>query len=215
MTVALIVPVMTNFHGFTKLMHSIDFPVLPLIQNNWDSNLGVAVAWNNGLRAAVQKGCEYAIISNDDVVLFRNAVPSLCRYVDDQRIVASAKSIMGEAHPRGINYWCFAVRPAEFIDKVGFFDENFTPAYFEDDDMAYRIKLAGHESYNTSVEAYHAVSGTQHHRGLDDPVVKWDDLQKNVAYYREKWGGDPGSEVFTHPYNDETKTWRDWNAYIG
>ena len=51
--------------------------------------------------------------------------------------------------------------PAELIQKHGGFDEAFHPVQFEDFDLCYRLREAGHEAvYTPSVEMYHFESVT-------------------------------------------------------
>jgi GT2 family glycosyltransferase len=206
--IGLIVPVMKNFKGFTQLMRSVDVPVLPLVQDNWTYNHGVSVAWNNGLSEAINNKCDYALVVNDDVVLRRGLIDTLIRHVDDYNVTVSPTNETGLCHPRGLNFWCFALEPRKFVARFGYFDEKFSPAYFEDDDMAYRIRLGGGNPLTIPQTAYHQVMGTQ---AMDDKVVVgagiWD---RNHAYYEKKWGGPGGQERFTHPFNDETKTIKDW-----
>lgn len=207
-TVGLVVPVMKNFKGLAKLLESIDTPVSPIIINNWDENHGVSKAWNRGIQIAIDRGCEYAVVCNDDVVMTPGLIPKLTQHLDKNTVLVSPKNTTGVGHPRGLNFWCFAIEPAYFVERFGTFDENFSPAYFEDDDMAYRIQLRGGRILNTRYEAYHAVMGTQ---AMDaEPVVGRDVWDRNLLYYREKWGGDGGSERYRTPFNRfgiTTKVW--------
>lgn len=72
------------------------------------------------------------------------------------------------------------------FDKIGVLDENFSPGYFEDDDLSLRIKESGYKlllCHNSFI--YHAGSQS---------FIKRDDLkiiaEKNHLYLTEKWGYD-------------------------
>jgi GT2 family glycosyltransferase len=200
--VALIVPVLNNFTGLTKLIESVDIPVLPIVINNWDDNRGVSRGWNIGISTAIERGCEYAVVVNDDVILRPGVIHSMTSKLTDSVILSSPVNETGQGHPRGLNFWCFAIKPQQFVDTVGWFDENFFPAYFEDDDMAYRIKLARRQIAWSGTKAYHQVWGSTRGVNLD-----W---SKNEEYYERKWGGPAGSEKFMYPFNDDNKTLKDW-----
>lgn len=205
-TIAVIVPVMKNFRGFTELMASIDTPVVPIVIDNWTENRGVPKAWNEGLRRAQEY--DYAVILNDDVILTPGALPELCGYLDDTYVLASLRNTGIHHHPYGLNYWGFAVRPADFVEKMGFFDENFIPAYYEDDDMQRRIDLSVYRSINTQIPALHKTWGTQKMDGR--PVVTDAQWKANLAYYTRKWGGPPREERFYLPFNNKSKDLKDW-----
>jgi len=106
------------------------------------------------------------------------------------------------------------------IDTVGYFDENFYPAYLEDCDYQTRLRLAGipyldipgihvvhgepkeltgHEPGSSTIYSdprYRIANGITHHNGFQ--------------YYIKKWGGVNEQEKFTHPFNDSKKSLKDW-----
>jgi GT2 family glycosyltransferase len=215
MEIGLIVPVYKNFKGFTQLMHTVDVPIHPIVIPNWEENMGVSGGWNIGLAKAIDKGLEYAVVSNDDILLHPGTILKIIEGLDDYEMVTPRNVREDsrvfdepeyEEHP---DYSCFAVRPKSFVDIHGWFDENFVPAYFEDNDMHYRGKLAGTEHMRRmDATMFHVGSVTQNYDGV--PVVNHEMYQTNREYYRQKWGGWPGEETFTHPYNREDKDWTFW-----
>lgn len=208
MSTALIVPVLKNFKGFTELVHSIDTEIIPMVIDNWNGNRGVGPAWNLGLKYCLERGIDYAVVCNDDVKLSPGIIPRLTSRLVGGTLLASPMNITGVCHPRGLNFWCYAVRPAEFVETVGFFDENFAPAYFEDDDMAYRIELSGRRRVNIEEFVYHQVQGTQ---DMDPvPVVSRDIWDRNEAYYQRKWGGPGGAEQYRNPFGNLSMSLKDW-----
>lgn len=211
MVVGLIVPVMKNFKGLTELMHSVDMPVLPLIQDNWTENHGVSKAWNAGIRQAIEQGCEAVVIANDDLTLAPGTLGKLVVSLDEADLISGVNH---EDAQSGVylsdfpDYACFAIEPEKFTDKFGWFDENFSPAYFEDNDMAYRIKVAnGMQGLRLDASIHHKGSVTQN---MDGGVVSSEMFERNRAYFVSKWGGWPRDEQWVYPYNDENLTYKDW-----
>jgi GT2 family glycosyltransferase len=204
--IALVVPVMRNFLGFSKLMNSVDEEILPVIIPNWQENIGVSGGWNVGLQIAKENGAETTIISNDDVTFLPGTIKKLvagietCDLLSATNYKHSNEQLTGfDEHP---DFSCFIVKTLDFIDKFGWFDENFRPAYFEDNDMAYRIKLlGGRYARDLGAGMIHEGSVTQNMDG--NPVVTSPMFEKNRAYYVKKWGGQPGEEKFLNAFNGE------------
>lgn len=209
--IAFVVPVMKNFRGFAELMESVDTEILPIIIPNWVENIGVSKGWNDGLQTAIDSGCEYAVVSNDDVILNHGAINRMVMGLNDYDLVSAINTrdeTTREGYDEHPDFSCFAIKPKQFVDKFGWFDENFSPAYFEDNDMAWRIKTSG-GTYARDLNAgmLHRGSITQN---MDGPVVTSPMFEKNRAYYVRKWGGWPGSETYTSPFNDSDATIKDW-----
>ena len=96
---------------------------------------------------------------------------------------------------------CFMLTP-EVVEKVGYFDESFYPAYFEDNDYAYRMSLAGlltkvrqvktgmKHIGSATITAFTPEQLAKHHRNFN----------KNSEYYTQKWGGQPHHEHYKTPF---------------
>lgn len=220
--VALIVPTLNRYDLFVNMIQTIDYPIVPYVINNGkNGNIGVAAAWNNGIRRAMRDGHRYAIISNDDIEFMPGTIMQLVRDIQTyDAITIGTNSILPkrdgdsfyykkEGMVIGYSYPCFIVDMTTLVNEVGYFDENFYPAYYEDSDMQYRIKLAGHKEYiNTDIGVVHHGSATQF--ATKDRIVskdKWAELQE---YYKSKWGGYAWEEKWTHPYNENDKGIKYW-----
>lgn len=171
-------------------------------------NLGVAASWNWIMRAV---SADYWLIVGNDIQFTPGDLRKIDRFV--------------RAHPDYVlcpanwGHSLFAIRPT-CVEQVGWFDESPWPAYCEDQDQMYRMKLAD-ERYGTNhhwadVPDVHAVHGEPPLWGSStvwsDPVLnkRCAVTQKNNhEWYKRKWGGYPGEEVFVHPYDDPALTWKD------
>lgn len=119
---------------------------------------------------------------------------------DFAQVNANSKEEVPESpHP---NFSAFMLSKECWID-VGEFDEEFAPAYFEDNDYHYRIGLAGMEAITYPPALfYHFASKTNleaSETGL--PMISNGMFENNRAAYARKWGGLPGQEVFKTPYD--------------
>jgi len=216
--IALIVPTMIKFDLFMRLIHSVDYPVRPYISDNSKNNLGVAASWNKQIKNAMADGYKYAIIANDDIEFAAGTMEALVHGIKtlDAVTISPNSQLLGRdtdyyiprnGYIEGSEYACYAANLERMVDEAGIFDENFYPAYYEDNDMNYRIKLSGgKELINTEVGIIHHGSAT----GWD--VVspeRWYELED---YYISKWGGKPREEIWTSPYNDASKDIKYWHG---
>lgn len=209
--ITLIVPVMKNFRGFAELMESVDEEVRPIIIPNWSDNIGVSRGWNDGLSKSIDLGADYAVVSNDDVILEPGTIKKMVMGLNDYDLVTGNNTRdmeTSDGYDEQADFSCFAVKPKQFIDRFGWFDESFSPAYFEDNDMAWRIRAGGGTfARDLNAGMLHRGSVTQF---MDGPVVTSPMFEKNRDYYARKWGGWPGNETYTSPFNDRTMTIKDW-----
>ena len=67
----------------------------------------------------------------------------------------------------------------EVLDKIGVFDENFFPAFFEDNDLKYRSVEAGYGIFVTNEAGFY-------HFGSVTSVKHSQNMEKNRAYYYSK-----------------------------
>lgn len=214
MRVGLIVPVLKNFSGFAEMMSSVDYPVLPIVIPNWDENIGVSAGWNRGLDVACRRDCEYSLICNDDIIFAPGTIEKLVEAIGQNPYhLVSARNTrdfeLGQGFQYAPDYSCFIVESCHFVNTYGYFDENFTPAYFEDNDMAYRMGLAGSPGVcRMDAGIYHRGSVTQNWGGKQ--IVDSTMFQRNRAYYVRKWGGEPGKERYVHPFDDPSRQLKDW-----
>lgn len=146
-------------------------------------NMGVAHGWNTIIKA--NPHADWWFIVNNDVTLSEAAMKAMEVAMTDHDLV-----LMGGYHAFGVNKMA--------IRRIGWFDENFHPAYCEDNDFTWRAQLAGLKI--TQV-------GSPHHVGsatISNPALREKNnvtFTRNVEYYHAKWGGHMHAEVYKTPFN--------------
>jgi GT2 family glycosyltransferase len=149
-------------------------------------NLGVAKSWNL-LCNEIYKNHENALILNDDIYLGKKEfeIETLLRdYKSDFYVT--------------LQDWCAFILPKKTFKKVGEFDIKFFPAYFEDNDYHYRMKLLGLKYMQIPFLNPYIYKSSM---TIDKEPKLRDLIQNNREYYISKWGGEPMRETFKKPFN--------------
>jgi GT2 family glycosyltransferase len=100
---------------------------------------------------------------------------------------------------------CFMVRSSLF-EKAGYFDEMFWPAYFEDNDFHRRMGIAGVTETIAPCGYDHMNSATMKKYTKDELELHHERFLACRAYYVSKWGGMPGAERFTVPFDGKPES---------
>ncbi len=218
------IPILNRLDLLARCLAAIDFPAEGVIVNNnavdagfraelhnlsssyrfrvldQRRNLGVAASWNLIVRTARQAGHRWYFIGSNDTFLHPG----------------SLAAAVGMSKEPDAAVWClhivnFFLINEETIARVGYFDENFYPAYKEDQDYLYRCGLAGVRVVTVpGAGADHVGSATIHSNPVYAARNRDTHFNWNLNHYRAKWGGDAGQETFRHPYNDPTRDHRWW-----
>ena len=156
-------------------------------------NLGVAASWNLMLDLA---GDEPIAIANDDMTM---GTATFGAMQDALSRAPFALLVSDWRFP-----WILFAQTRECTERVGYYDENFFPAYWEDIDYKRRLKLSGIGVQCVHAEHSHVGSASggspEGRRGMD----------YGRGYYRLKWGGPAevrggwdahGRECWTEPFN--------------
>lgn len=211
---AIVVPVLTQFQMFTEMMATVDVEHRLYVIESYRENNGVSWAWNTGMDRALADGYEYALICNDDIWFEPGAIGKMYNTIIKTGAVLVSPNQNGNLPQDGVvpgaDFFCFMVDIKQLLEKCGRFDHNFWPAYFEDNDMHWRINLAGATALmNRDAIVYHHGSATQNAIPAF-PVTPPEQFLNNMRYYVEKWGGEPGKECFEHPYNNPALSIKDF-----
>lgn len=152
-----------------------------------EKNLGVAGSWNF-LCSKIFEKYDYALIINDDVYLGYDK-----ELVTD--VINQNQNTLIQSHIS----WSVIVISKHLYEYIGNFDETFYPAYFEDSDYLYRMKLNGirqavSEKLNPEIIR---ISMTYE----KSPEFVNESMKVNRQRYIDKWGNIPLLETFLTPYN--------------
>lgn len=222
--VGIVIPIVTQFELAIKAIKSMQQTTyhkeLFIIDQWQNKQRPLSGAWNLGIEEAKSHECDYVLVVNDDLLFAPQSLLAMIETLQDSddALMVTACNIRHEidkiGQPENIlsynartpitigenpDYAAFIVRQ-NFLDIHGKFDENFIPAYFEDNDSHRRINLLGYKAISTTAApCYHYGSKTQN--GNIKAVVSSRQFENNRSYYVKKWGGEPGYEIFDHPYN--------------
>ena len=165
-------------------------------------NLGVAGSWN--LIMQVTPDAPWWCIVNFDIVFAPGDLERLAQHMESTDRSQGIVAALGTFSAFGVS--------RETINRAGWFDENFHPAYFEDNDFQYRCDLSGVRSSNLPAGLTHKISSTiANHTNYRDENYRT--FPHNSDYYIRKWGGSPQHEKFTTPF-DLGGDIRDWHLDI-
>ena len=160
------------------------------------SNLGVSGSWNYILRKAYYEDeTDNVLLLNDDIVFGKpvNEINTIISEHPNYQVIVGPK------------FWSVLFVSKRCVETVGYFDEKFFPAYYEDNDYAYRMKLLHKKDpenfsdltyVNTLIPKVFRNSMTiQKDKSLNKR------FNDNKKYFVSKWGGTPTKEKFTKPFN--------------
>lgn len=150
------------------------------------SNLGVSGSWNNLANTCFKLGYTHVVLCNDDVEWYK-----VQKQVQEYVLNNPTDFYVGTGT------WCNFILPKSTFETIGGFDEQFFPAYFEDNDYCYRMRLAGLNRINDKFFDPELFRNSQ-------TIARDKDLNKNFDRNKElfkiKWGGYPQHETYTTPY---------------
>jgi hypothetical protein len=150
-------------------------------------NLGVPASWNIGMKS----DADFLFIVSESLI-FNKGFSEL---IEKLQFANEWGLLTNQA-------WHCIGFTRKTIEKVGLFDEQFYPAYFEDTDYCYRLKINHiHNEGNNNmpkVEIDVTCQGTALVLKSGLVSVKFDRL---IEYYKHKWGGLPDQEKFLTPFN--------------
>jgi GT2 family glycosyltransferase len=153
-----------------------------------ESNLNVSGSWNLIMDYAEKVKATHVLMLNDDVYLGKTEleIQTILRLWGDAPFYNSEMN------------WCSFIMSVEGFKKVGKFDENLFPNYFNDNDMFTRMKLLNMEMVYTAT--LNPVIFRNSMTIAKDPTLnsRFSEYRQN---YISKWGGVPHEEKFTTPFN--------------
>lgn len=182
------IPALIIDNGKQNLWSNVGHRLTTIYTMSW--NTGVAASWNHiaNYFFNITRNCSHVLFLNDDVVLGRteNDIAAFIASHIEYDIIVSNKG------------FCSFILTKKAYDITKGFDENFYPAYFEDNDFMYRAGL-------TNLKVLHAdflnPSVFRSSMTLHKDKSTNSRFMNNKNYYEKKWGGEPGKERFDEPFN--------------
>lgn len=169
---------------------------------DYRENMGVSRLWNEGIVIALQNKAEHIIIINDDMDIslsdFEAAINHSCK-TNGYVTFCSGFNKTLDSYTISHGYSFFVLNKVA-IDTVGFFDQNFWPAYYEDNDYDYRCRLSGLKPEFCETKSTHIGSNSLR---VDAKLRSTHNntFRLNGEYYVRKWGGGPNRETYKSPFN--------------
>ncbi len=167
-----------------------------LLVDNTDINLGIMKSHNLGIDKMRADNSDWLIILSAAV---RFGEPGGLDFIAE--IEKRSNDLAVEAMP--VFGWHLIAFNKKTIEKVGCWDENFTPYGYDDLDYSWRIQLAfalldkGPKWTKVKIDVTDMGMAHSIHIGK----IKTQNEQKLRKYYLKKWGGIP-QPVYKHPFND-------------
>jgi GT2 family glycosyltransferase len=171
---------------------------------------GVAHSWNLGIKKAFNLGFDHVLICNNDIVFHSETIDKLVeRIKKDDVVLVTATNVSlstttskntfenvekmqtSKSFPEGEkgtpDFSCFMISKRT-IELIGWFDENFERAYFEDNDYYARIIVKGFKAVclNDAIFWHHGSQTLKSDPTLQKEIAVH--YRKNEAYFVSKWG---------------------------
>jgi|GEM_PF-1008850 len=150
---------------------------------------------NAFISIANEKACDFYMYMHNDAVADKETPEKLLELIQQ---LFETKRNWGAVFT---NHDTLAAYNMEAVRNVGQYDP-VLPSYFTDCDYYRRIILNGYEMINTDLNVIHQNGGSNTINS--DYMVKLSHNETFMLYrryYLSKWGGDPGRELYTIPFN--------------
>ena len=171
----------------------------------------IAATWNRALDFVWEAGGERALVVNNDVRLHEKTYELLLYCAEDtEALFVTAVGVNEEEFTMedsydydmsrgGPDFSCYLISK-ECHAKYRF-DENFIPAYHEDNDYHRRMILGGDGDRIFSINVPFLHYGSVTINRDEKTKAAWGEkFERNKAYYVKKWGGVVGKETFDTPF---------------
>ncbi|MEB8536637.1 hypothetical protein OW565_10635 [Acidithiobacillus ferriphilus] len=171
-------------------------------------NRGLAKSWNDGIIESTKSGNDITMVINDDVEFLQTGFDDWIEFILTHRdhglifLTGEEPQEDGTTVVRPQDFACFSFGP-QARKLVGAFDEEFTPAYYEDMDYIVRASLCNISTHTDErILCRHERSSTkrQNVEIYEKVSYFW---QKNRELMITKWGdATPGVGTYSYPFDD-------------
>lgn len=199
---------------FDECVATLDKRLNILVIDNTHNNLGVAESWNRGIDEMKRNNHDWLIVMGASMRFGEKGGMDMLEQIEERKychvlnfatigfFTANFERGVSPGVERGNFSWhCTAIR-RDVIEKVGYFDPNFFPIYFEDIDYDLRINKAFPDRNWLIVPIDATDVGVGHAAklaGIQSPS------EPLIAYFATKWGRHPsatGLGEYERPFND-------------
>lgn len=174
--------------------------------------MSVPEAWNLGMLRAYNKGYDYCLLCNNDILLSSSYIDMVVEVADRKQAYAVTGNVVekGTGHPAT---YAEQVTPVEkeigtmvagdysallisreCVEKIGKFDERFKPRYQSDEDHLLRLRLAGKSIIKTYATTFFHMLGAVVKSSPKAILQHEKEWKINVDLFKELWGLDPYKE---------------------
>ena len=153
-----------------------------------ENNLGVSASWNMLIDYADKINATHVLVLNDDIYLGRT----------EHEVKMIIKNNPSADFINSFQNWCSFILKIDMWKKVGKFDEEFYPAYFEDNSFDYKMTLVNAEKAWTSF--LDPIVYRNSMTIAKDPTLN-QRFAQNRQTYIDMWGGIPTQEKYKTKYN--------------
>lgn len=151
-------------------------------------NLGVAKSWNMIMDYADKLNATHVLMLNDDIYLGRT----------EHEIKMVLQNNQNADFINSFHNWCSYILTIDIWKKAGKFDEEFFPAYFEDNSFDYKMTLINAKKTWTSFLDPFVYRNSM--TIAKDPTIN-NRFAQNRAKYIDMWGGLPTEEIYKTKFN--------------
>jgi len=146
---------------------------------NMPANLGVAGSWNLGIKSF--PFAPYWVIASNDIKYAPGQLQKLADKSSPDILIKTSQA------------WSSFSIGSSIVKTVGLFDENYHPAYYEDNDYEARISRLGLREFSVSADinviAYGSATTIQNSQELFNRNISTN--ESNYKYWQEKFNS-PG-----------------------
>lgn len=146
------------------------------------TNLGCAKSWNFFLSMFPDP----VIICNDDIQFHKTTIEDLVAASEQQ---PDAQFFYAQANTGHDNSWSCFLQRVGTLTTIGSYDEEFYPAYFEDNDYSWRLVCNGTPPVKVNTLFEHVGSATLAAYTPEELALHHHNFRLNEQYYIQKWGG--------------------------
>lgn len=174
--------------------------------------LSVPQAWNLGMKEAYNRGYDYCLLCNNDILLSPSYIDAVVEVAERRKAYAVTGNVIekGTISPsrfaeeiRSIEKSIDTMVAGDYsallisrgcVEKVGKFNESFKPRYQSDEDHLLRLRLAGQSVIKSYATTFYHLLGAVVKASPQATTQHEKEWAKNVELFKKLWHVDPYKE---------------------